>query len=403
MKFLRLAGIIAALLVAALVHPATAGAIKSKNVKPVADVPYWGGSHLSFDGNYAYAGNWDGRGEKPKVGGVRIMDLRGTPRQVGFFKCPGDDVDAQPVKPGLVAVGHHASKCNPPDENEDHDGVYLLDVSNAKRPKMLGSINMPMMVAGVARSAGMVHSITPYPRKPLVYTNAGGLPSNGLLLTHMIDVSNPAKPKIVGSFRPPGAPSGCHDFSFHFDKRGKFGICAGFGGTQIWDVSDPLAPQVVSTIYNPLIQFSHYAVASPDGKILAINDENITANDCVEQETPTGAVWFYDISDIKSPKLLSYFSPPRGNTGSPFGSFWFGGGTCTSHDFSWIDNDTLVVPWYTGGFNVISVKDPSNPEEIAFYQPDGGDMWSAHYYDGRIYTNDALLGFSAFEVAGVTD
>ena len=135
-------------------------------------------------------------------------------------------------------------------------------------------------------------------------------------------------------------------------------ICAGFGGTQIWDVSDPLKPVVVSTIYNPLIQFSHYAVASKDGKILVINDENITANDCVEQDAPTGAIWVYDISDVASPKMLSYFGPPRGNTGSPLGSFWVGGGTCTSHDFNFVDNRTVTIPWYTGGFNVISLKDP---------------------------------------------
>jgi hypothetical protein len=57
-------------------------------------------------------------------------------------------------------------------------------------------------------------------------------------------------------------------------------------------------------------------VASDDGKLLAINDENITANDCVDADTPTGAIWFYDISDIESPQLLSFVSPPRGNTGS---------------------------------------------------------------------------------------
>lgn len=402
-RFVRLAGTIV-LLAAALVQPANAGAVnKSKNVTSIARVPYWGGSHLSFGGNYAYAGNWDGRGAKPKVGGVRIMDLRGKPHQVGFFRCPGDDVDAQFVKPGLVAVGHHAATCNPFEEGEDNSGLYLLDVSDPENPQMLGQINTPRIVGSQDRSGRQVHSITPYPGKPLVYMNAGGLPTNGQTITHMVDVSNPKKPKIAGQFIPPAPPTGCHDFSFHFDKRGKFGICAGLQGTQIWDVSNPLEPDVVSTIYNPLIQFSHYAVASPDGKILAINDENITANDCVEQETPTGAMWFYDITDIENPRFLSYFSPPRGNTGSPIGSFWTGGGTCTSHDFNWVDNETVVVPWYTGGFNVISLKDPANPEEIAYHQREDGDMWSAHYYEGRIYTNDTLLGFEALEVTGVTD
>lgn len=401
MRFLRIAGAIALLAALAPQPSAAAPVNKSKNVSVVAHVPYWGGTHLAFGGNYAYGGQWDGRGQKPKVGGVHIFDLRGKPREVGFFSCPGNDVDVAFVKPGVIAVGHHAAVCNPFEDGEDDAGLYVVDVSNPSKPSMLGQVNLPRAVSGQDRSGRQNHSITKYPGKPIIYTNAGGLPSNGQTITHMIDVSNPNKPKIVGEFRPPPPPTGCHDFSFHFDKRGKFGFCAGLQGTQIWDVSDPLAPEVVSTIYNPLIQFSHYAVASADGKILAINDENITANDCVEQETPTGSMWFYDISDIENPQFLSYFSPPRGNTGSPFGSFWVGGGTCTSHDFNWADNRTVVVPWYTGGFNVISLEEPSSPKEIAYYQPADTDMWSAHYYRGRIYTNDTVRGFEALEVAGL--
>lgn len=396
MRFLRIVGAIA-LLAGVSAEPVAADQVdKSKNVRSVAHQPYWGGTHLDFGGTFAYGGQWDGRGQRESVGGVRIFDLRGKPRQAGFFKCPGDDVDVKFVKPGLIAVGHHAAKCNPFEEGEEDDaGVYLLDVKNPRKPKMLGQVNLP--------SGRQNHSITVYPGEPIVYTNAGGLPSNGEMITHMIDVSNPRKPKIAGEFRPPPPPTGCHDFSFHFDKRGKFGFCAGLQGTQIWDVSDPLEPDVVTTIYNPLIQFSHYAEASPNGKILAINDENLTANDCVEQETPTGAIWFYDISDIESPQFLSFHSPRRGNTGSPFGSFWTGGGTCTSHDFGWIDSKNVVVPWYTGGFSVLNLEDPGSPEEIAHYQPEDTNMWEAKYYRGRIYTSDMERGFEALEIRGVTD
>lgn len=395
MKTARIFGAVALLIGATLVPAEAQEVDKSKNVSLVAHVPYWGGTHLAFGGGYAYGGQWDGRGQRPKVGGVRIFDITGKPRQVGFFKCPGDDVDVAFVRSGLIAVGHHAAVCNPFDSGEDDAGIYTLDVSNPKRPVQLGQVNLP--------SGRQSHSITAYPGKPIIYSNAGGLPTNGGTFTHMIDISNPRKPKIAAEFRPPAPPTGCHDFSFHFDKRGKFGICAGLQGTQIWDVSDPLAPTVVSTIYNPFIQFSHYAVASADGELLVINDENLTANDCVEQETPTGAIWVYDISDIENPQFLSFHSPRRGNTGSPFGSFWFGDGTCTSHDFNFVDNRTVVVPWYTGGFSVIDLRNPADPEEIAHYQPENTDMWSAHYYRGRIYTNDTVRGFEALEVAGVTD
>ena len=402
MRFLRIAGAVA-LLAAVALQPVAAGAAatKSKNVKVIEEIKYWGGSHLAFGGDYAYAAQWNGRGERPKVGGVHIIDIDGKPREVGFFKCPGDDVDVAFVEPGVVAVGHHAAACNGFEESksEDDAGLYLLDVSNPAKPSMMGSLNLPRDVASQDRTGRQNHSISKYPGKPIVYTNAGGLPSNGQMYSHMIDVSDPNKPKIMGSFRPDFPSTGCHDFSFHFDKRGKFGFCSGLGGTSVWDVSDPAKPKVISHIVNPLIQFSHYAVASEDGTILAINDENITANDCVEQETPTGAMWFYDISDLENPQLLSYFSPRRG--GGPVGSFEAPWGTCTSHDFNWASNREVVVPWYTGGFSVIDVTDPAAPTETAFYQPEGGSMWSAHYYKGRIYTNDQLLGFTALEVDGL--
>ena len=400
MRSLRICAGLALLAALAAVPTASAAEVnKSKNLSVLAHVKYEGGSHLTFGGGYAYAGEWDGRGERPGKGGIHIIDVSGKPREVGFFKCPSNDTDIAYIKPGLITLGHMAAECNPFESGEDDAGLVTVDVRNPKRPRQLGAVNLA--------SGRQAHSITRYPGKPLVYINAGGLPTNGGMWTHMIDVSNPKKPKIVGEFRPPAPPTGCHDFSFHFDKRGKFGFCTGLQGTQIWDVSDPLKPSVVTTIYNPLIQFSHYAVASEDGKLLVINDENITANECVEQDSPTGAIWVYDISDIENPQELSYFSPKRGDTGSPFGSFWFSdevgdsgpkGKTCTSHDFNWVDNRTVVVPWYTGGFNVISLKDPSSPKEIAYYQPEGTDMWSAHFYRGKIYTNDTARGFEAFKL-----
>ena len=401
MKLVKLLGAVA--LVAALVAPtgANAAANMSKNVTVIEEIKYWGGSHLTFDGDYAYAAQWNGRGERPEVGGVHIIDISGHPKEVGFFKCSADDTDVAVVNSDVLAVGHHTAACNGfrEDKNEDDSGLFLLDVSNPAKPAMMGSLNLPRDVGSQDRTGRQNHSISKYPGKDIIYTNPGGLPSNGQMITHMIDVSNPMKPKVAGSFRPDFPSTGCHDFSFHFDKRGKFGFCSGLGGTSIWDVSDPLKPTVVSHIVNPLIQFSHYSVASADGKILAINDENITANDCVEQETPTGAMWFYDISNIESPAFISFHSPRRG--GAPLGSFESPNGTCTSHDFNWASNREVVVPWYTGGFSVIDVTDPATPTETAYYQPEGGSMWSAHYYKGRVYTNDQLLGFTALEVDGL--
>lgn len=384
-------------LAAACVMLATAGIQssakpKGPHLKVISRVSYKGGSHLTFGGGYAYGGELNGVAGRDEEGyedkgGIHVFDITGKPRETGFFHCPGNDLDVAFVKKGLIAVGYHKAACTEPGE-----GLFTLDVSKPSKPKLMGFVTFP-------GSLNRNHAIARYPGKPLIYAAGGGL-GRGQESVTMVDVSNPRKPKVVESYLAP--PRGCHDFSFQFDKRGKFGICAGLGEVQIWDVSKPLAPEVVSRIHNPLIQFAHYALASADGKILVINDEAITVNECEKEDVPAGAIWVYDISDIENPELLSYFSPPRGNTGSPIGSFWTPNAlTCTSHDFNYIDNRTVVVPWYTGGFNILSLKNPSQPKELAHYQPKGTDMWSAHWYRGRIYTNDMGRGFEALEVHGL--
>lgn len=391
MKRLLISVAAACMVLAGSVAGVAAEANKTDNVKPVAHVAYKGGSHLAFGGGYAYGGELNGESGRDEAGfedkgGIRIFDITGKPRQVGFFQCPGNDLDVAFMKPGVVAVGYHKAACT-----EAGEGLFTLDVSDPAKPKLLGHVTFPATQRN--------HAIARYPGKPLVYAGGGGLGRAQETVT-IVDVSKPGKPEIAGTFL--AVPRGCHDLSFHFDKRGKFAFCGGLGETQIWDVADPLKPVVIARIHNPLIQFAHYPLASPDGKLLVINDEAIVANECVEQDVPAGAIWIYDISDIRNPRELSYFSPPRGNTGSAIGSFWTPGGTCTSHDFNFANNRTVVVPWYTGGFNLVNLEDPSAPEEIGFYQPEGTDMWSAHWYKGRIYTNDMGRGFEVLEVEGLS-
>jgi hypothetical protein len=61
--------------------------------------------------------------------------------------------------------------------------------------------------------------------------------------------------------------------------------------------------------------------------------------------------------------------------------------------------DLLVNAWYMGGVDVIDFSDPTDPQEIAFYDlapagPTGSDNWSAYWYEGP------GLGSGAFPVYG---
>lgn len=365
---------------------------KSRNVTRVFHKPYRGGTELAFSGRYVYAGQWDGhndRGQNPRQGGIRIFDVSSkVPRQVGFLRCPGHDNDVAVVKPGLVALGYSANACH---RAEGSAGVTLADVRDPRRPRPLGSVS-------IGTIGGGTHTITAFPGEDLVYVSPGGIPAIDVLV-RIIDVSNPRKPEVVAEFLP-NAHGSCHDISFHVRRNKMLGFCAGAGEVQVWDVSNPLEPEVIASIRNPLIEFPHYALASDDGKLLAINDEAAFVHECTTGDSPFGRMWFYDISDPSVPVLAGSFAPPRGawpvGTIATWVDSW-----CTSHQFNFIPGtQSVVVPWVTGGFSMIDASDPAAPEETAYYRAEDSMTWSAHWYRGHVLLNDLTRGFEALEVSG---
>ncbi|MEA2435049.1 MAG: hypothetical protein QOG54_2506 [Actinomycetota bacterium] len=380
--------IVVALLASLGLVPASAESVdKSDNVTQVARFPFTGGSELAWDGDYVYAGQFDGivnRGEEPDQGGVYIFDVGGAkPKKIGYIHCPGNDNDVAIVEHGLLALGFHTNRCAP----GVGAGVAFFDVSNPRKPTLLSSISA---IGG--------HTITPYPGKPILYVNGGGLYADP---NTIIDVSDPRKPKAVGSFD--GAPLGCHDFSFHIEGDKKLGFCAGEGQVTIYDVSDPLSPAIISVIANPLVQFGHYALASPDGNLLVIDDEAFVAHECVSGQSPTGSAWFYDISNPQTPILAGRYAVGRGHdavgTDPTWASSW-----CTSHHYNFVPGTrNLIISWFTGGVSVLDLTDPLQAKEIAYYMPDDAVTWTAHWYRGQIITNDMTRGVEFLKVKGLKE
>lgn len=391
MKLARVIRVLApALLVGLLAPPASAEVDKSDNVKLLKHYKYEGtapkkyfegGTDIDWRGKYVYAAQ---QGAK---GGVHIFDAsKKVPKEVGFVACSGSQNDVAVVKPGLIALAYHNSSCGIPGK-----GVRLIDVKNPKKPKFLGQVELP----------GGSHTLTVYPGKPIIYASPGGLPINGGGTEQILDVSNPKKPEVAATLNT--NPSGCHDVTFDIRKDRKLAFCPGLTETQIWDVSDPLAPEGVGHIVNPLMVFPHSAAVSPDGEVLVLGDENIAANDCVGG--PTGAIFMYDLTgDLTFPRPLGYFGASRGPTpvGSPDVDR---SGWCTAHLFNFVPGTrTLVASWYGAGMNVLDLSDPASPAEIGHYQEDGvTNYWSAYWYDGRIWANDRVRGLDVFTIKGVKE
>jgi hypothetical protein len=252
---------------------------------------------------------------------------------------------------------------------------------------------------------GKNHTIKPVPGTTLVYTAGGSPTGGGAAGPAIVDVKDPANPVVVAKPAIKTLTTDCHDISFSFTKERKLGFCAGAIGTgevQIWNMEDPLKPTLISKIHNPLIQYSHYAVASPDGKLLAIDDEAFVAHECLTGQTPTGRAWIYDISNPQVPLLQSSFAPPRG--GGP------GVGTlvgwvpswCLSHGLDWMPNSrNLAVTWFTGGLSVLNLDNPLLPTEVAHFQAEDSLTYSVLWHNGYLYSNDFGRGVDGFKISGL--
>lgn len=358
----------------------SAEAVNAQNVLRVGRFRFPHGTDNAFQGRYVYAAQASptrGAGD----GGVHIIDVSGRkPKQVGFVRCSGNQNDVAVVRPGLIAIGAHHSTCG----GFDHAGVHLVDVRNPGRPKLLGSVHL----------TGGTHTLTKVPGHPLIYSSPGGL--GPPVEEQIIDVSDPSEPRIVGSFVP--NQLGCHDVSFATIGGRPLGFCASTNETLILDVTEPRRPAVVSHVVDGA-SFHHYALPSPDGKLLVVNDENFIAHECRSAgHGVTGAMWIHDISNIAAPTLVGYIGPPRGKSavsgviGGP--EQW-----CTSHNFNFIPRTrTLVGAWYTGGTSVIDLTNPLAPREIAYFQPADASAWSSYWYKGRIYITDYHRGLDVIEV-----
>jgi hypothetical protein len=391
--------ILVSALVAVAIAPISAQAADASKMQLVGSIKYDGGGELAASGRYIYSGeaNAEGGGQrntKPDDGGLHIYDIK-KKKEVGFLHCPGTDNDIEVIKPGYVAMGFTANRCSP----TTGEGIIIIDVRKASKPKVISRL-----------TTNAAHTMKPYPGGKYIYMGGGNLAGSadraGLTI---VDVKNPKKPKIAKSI-PATQVMDCHDVSFSITKKAKLAFCAGAvgtGETQIWDVSDPLNPTVLSRIVNPAIQYSHYGVANSKGTLLAIDDEAFALHDCNSGASPTGRVWLYDISNPQAPLPQGSFAPPGGRGGNAamgnIGNYagWVGS-WCLSHGLDWHPKkDFVAVTWFTAGVSVIDARDPVALSEYAYYDTPNNAVYSTLWHGGYLSTNDHMKGFELFKVKGL--
>ena len=181
---------------------------------------------------------------------------------------------------------------------------------------------------------------------------------------------------------------GCHDITVFMAIHKAAASCANEG--QIWDITDPANPGTLNPMHvdDAGVNYWHSAAFTWDGQYVVWDDESFTGT-C--QASNDGKIRIYRVSDGA---LMSSFMIPR-----PQGSY------CSVHNGNVIPvlgRYLFVAAWYFGGTSVVDFTNPTQPTEIAYFDPDGspttGETWSSYWYNGRIYANDMRRGQDVFNL-----
>ncbi len=394
----------------------------SPNMKLLANIPKQGAfadptsynSDLAFQGDYAYAGNYNG---------LTVYDISEPtePEAVTQVVCPGSQNDVS-VSGDLLILSVDSSRndssCSSisqsASEKSSWEGIRVFDISDPEEPKY---------VAAVETDCGShTHTLAPKGSDLYVYVSSYNpnstypdcQPPHDKISVIKVPTKKPAEAKLVSTpvlFTDGGNPAGnssrettgCHDLTAYPEKDIAAGACMGDG--VLLDISDrenPVVTEQVRDLEN--FAFWHSATFNNAGTKVVFTDElggggGATCNPTVGPNKGANAIY-----DIERGELMfkSYYKISRTQSNTE---------NCVAHNGSLIPvkgKDIMVQAWYQGGISVFDFTNSRKPQEIAWFDRGPvdstkmvlGGSWSAYYYNGYVYSNDIQKGF---DVLGVVD
>lgn len=350
---------------------------------------------------------------KPIVGLQHVAQVENVPRGTGMSVIgsiailpanPTRFVDiSDPTKPKLV--GEFSASTRGSDTIVYPDGRIAAILATGGTEILALNITDPTKPTEFSRhNVDRTHKVDVVPGTPIVYNSARG---------QIVDYSDPETPVTLSN----RMPDTCHRTYFYIEPKQDHyrAICAGYDTTQLWDIKDPAAPKLVVSINmwhgRPEAPgftahgLSHFAILSQNRKTLVVGDEmggggmmQCTAHASLpgrDVSVPTGALWFYDVSNEKSPSLKGWISPRVPWDKSP-------GSTCTSHHGRLVPDpegkrDLLAMGYYGAGVILVDFTDPSNARILDQFNTNA-QVWEAWYYNGYIVTGDMARGLDMLKL-----
>ena len=374
------------------------------------DGKYRNGTDMAFWGNRLLLGNLD-QGTGPNAsppGGFRIMDItdpaRGL-REIGQYTCLGDQSDISVWEDVVVlsvdkpTESHCATDVQGNQTN--WEGIRVISIKDPTKPELLATVRTDCgshtntIYPDTANNRLIVYALS-YPLagryNPGPATATCNAASHRKISVVEVPLANPAGAKLLGT-PSTGETIGCHDVTLFLERKLAGAAC--LTESQMWDLSKPEEPRILSSIRDERINIHHSTVFSNDGKTMVVGDElggAAASPGCISNEDTYGGLFFYDVSDPAKPELKGFYKLPQ-QVVSEF---------CTAHLFNVVprtdDKDVLVSSWYAGSTSVIDFTDPANPKEIAHWVPPStvapdqqtleAAAWSSYWYNGLVYANN---------------
>jgi hypothetical protein len=285
-------------------------------------------------------------------------------------------------------------------------GLKVFDVSKPEQPKEIAFV--PMEGKGV-------HRMT-FWQSPYAYMSGSDAGFLDQFLVS-IDLSEPSKPREAGRWWLPGqkdgeprpwTPSeghggdpGAKRYALHHPLiRGDRAYCGWWdAGLVILDIADKANPKLISRLdldsdASGPSRATHTALPLPGRDVLVVTDEQLRT-DC---EGNLQQVRVVDISDERTPKVVSIFPRPEGDFCSRGGRF----GPHNLHEMrpgTLSDPNTVYLTYFNAGVRVVDVSDAKTPREVAWYVPAAPPNRKSIQFndilvgaDGLVYATDRFTG-----------
>jgi uncharacterized repeat protein (TIGR01451 family) len=368
---------VAALATAVTAAPAGAQApppaTKSANVTALTTLPEPNGISANFHGNLMYLSS---------SRGLSIYDIKNpeAPQRLSFFPLPNFENEDVDTNGEILLISN--------DPSEGKGVLWIFDVRDPRNPQILSQLDTGLIDTFGLLPYGTGHTATCIQNCRYVYLAGTG---RGI---DIADLTDPAKPKLVGTFGAPEA-TGLTSHDVQVDSDGLAWV-VGYNGTAAYDTTNPLAPRLVyhtddsgksryaddlandgkslnDFIHHNSMRLNNGSLASPpagsdpaaESDVVAVTEEDYTRPTC----EGAGQLETWKIGPDGILRNLDSFvvevDPSRTTL-------------CSAHYFD--ERGGLIAQgWYEAGTRFLDVTNPADIKQVGYWIPARNVTWSAYY------------------------